>query len=181
MPAAFCAWAVRAVIAAPNRSSAKTKVTKPSISSMSWAQWNRTRWVAWGWRIVTMPTMPATARNRTSTPNIQRQPIAASPTPPTVGPSAGAIAQTMLPTPISRPRRDRGDCSRMILNIRGSATPVPAPCRMRAIMSMGKFTASAASSKPAMHSTTAAMNDVFRVKRWLRYGDSGVTIETTSR
>lgn len=48
-------------------------------------------------------------------------------------------------------------------------------------MSMGKFTASAASSKPAMRSTTAAMNDVFRVKRWLRYGDSGVTIETTSR
>ena len=87
----------------------------------------------------------------------------------------------MLPTPMSRPRRDRGDCSRMILNMSGSATPVPAPCRMRAIMSMGKFTASAASSKPAMHSTTAAMNDVFRVKRWLRYDDNGVTIETTSR
>ena len=75
--------------------------------------------------------------------------------PPTVGPSAGATATTMPPTPISMPILLFGDCSRMILNINGSAIPVPAPCSIRAVISIGKFNVQATIRQPVMQSTIA--------------------------
>lgn len=52
---------------------------------------------------------------------------------------------------------------------------------MRAIINIGKITEAAAMGNPAMHNATAAANDALSVERWLRYDDSGVTTETTSR
>ncbi|PAU66947.1 hypothetical protein B1400_1718 [Bifidobacterium italicum] len=73
---------------APARSSADTKAMKPIISSTSCTHLKRTRSVGRGWRIVAAPTKPAITRNGIRIANIQRQPIADTPTPPTVGPSA---------------------------------------------------------------------------------------------
>ena len=45
----------------------------------------------------------------------------------------------------------------MILNINGSAIPVPAPCNIRAVISIGKFNVQAAIRQPVMQSHHSVM------------------------
>lgn len=81
---------------------------------------------------------------------IQRQPRFSATHPPSDGPMAGAMAVTKLPTPIMMPMFWSGACSWMILNMSGSAMPVPQPSRMRPHSSMGKLCAHAPHVMPEM-------------------------------
>lgn len=68
----------------------------------------------------------------------------------------------------------------MMLDINGSAMPVPAPCSSRATISIGKFNVHAAIRQPAMHSRIAVRKMFFSGYLRFRYEDSGVTRETIS-
>ena len=94
---------------------------------------------------------------------------------------AGAVEVMKLAMPIMRPMLLRGTCSKMILNMRGSATPVPTPCTRRPARSTGKAGASAAASVPAKKHEAPTMNSVRMVKRRRRYDDVGMMMDSTSR
>lgn len=85
------------------------------------------------------------------------------------------------PTPISRPSRLAGACPRMMLNIRGNAIPVAAPCISRPASSTEKWGASAHSTVAPRNSRLATRNSAFSVWRRFRKDDSGTTRANASR
>ena len=88
-----------------------------------------------------MPSKKATASTGSNAAKIMRQPKFSASQPPTEGPTAGAMAVTSVPTPIIVPMHSRGACSVMMLNISGSAMPVPMPSSRRPTISAGKLCA----------------------------------------
>ena len=127
------------------------------------------------------PHAKETARNGSSTRKMVRQPHVCTMAPPTEGPTAGAVAVMSVATPIMRPMRLSGACSMMMLNMSGSARPVPRPCTTRPAMSIQNAGAAAHSTVPAAKSAMAATNSVFVRKRRLKNDDSGTTQASTSR
>ncbi|RSX46504.1 hypothetical protein D2E23_2263 [Bifidobacterium callimiconis] len=179
--AAPSACALNEVMASPPRSTAKMNDTNAmTIHSTC----NGLRCVSTVGVTCRMEINPNTMK-MTSSANvmtkIQRHGMNVPTRPPTVGPRAGAVAQTRLPMPMSMPILDLGDCSRMMLNISGNAIPVPAPCSTRAESSIGKLSVHAANRLPARHRIMAIIKIVFIAILRLKYEESGVTNATTNR
>ena len=86
-----------------------------------------------------------------------------------------------LPKPIIVPIRSIGTCSKMMLNIRGSAIPVPAPWMARPSSSRLKFGAKPSMRRPAKKSKLAVMNSFLVLKVDFKTADSGTMTEMTSR
>ncbi len=121
------------------RSTANTSEAKlaETASHPATSNFSRTTW--WLWRIEKMPSKKATASTGSKAAKIIRQPKFSASQPPTEGPTAGAIALTSVPTPIIVPMHSRGACSVMMLNINGSAMPVPTPSSRRPTINIGKL------------------------------------------
>ena len=119
------------------------KRSQPGIS-----KWSEV--VSWLWRMAIMPSTNATRSNGNRAAKIARQLNVSESQPPTEGPTAGATAVTSEPTPIIKPRFFCGACSVMMLNMSGSATPVPIPSSTRPISSAGKTCAVMPHTMPAM-------------------------------
>ena len=75
----------------------------------------------------------------------------------------------------------RGTCSKMMLNMRGSATPVPTPCTKRPASSTGKAGASAAVSVPARKQEAPATNSARMVSADADTKTMGMMTDSTSR
>ena len=93
--------------------------------------------------------------------NIILHPKAVATIPPKEGPTAGAIAVIKVATPIINPRFSSGTCSKTILNINGSAIPVPTPCIILPDNSTGKEGAMSASNVPEKNRVIAVQNSFF--------------------
>lgn len=132
-------------------------------------------------RMQAAPRANDAATSGTSTQNTARQLRTLTRKPPSDGPMAGAVEVMKLAIPIISPMFLRGTCSKMMLNMRGSATPVPTPCTKRPASSTGKTGASAAVSVPARKQEAPATNSARMVKRRRRYEDMGMMTDSTSR
>ena len=106
--------------------------------------------------------------NGSSTTKIMRQPNASTIAPPAKGPTAGATAVISDATPIISPILSSGACSSTMLNISGSASPVPTPWISRPPRSQEKDGAAAASTVPKRNRSAAVRNSAFIAKRRFR-------------
>ncbi len=132
-------------------------------------------------RIAYMPEMNERTSTGRSERKISRQPKDSTTQPPNEGPTAGASAQMSDATPIIMPVRSSGACSSTMLNISGSATPVPAPCISRPRSSIAKLSASAPSSVPTKKRMLAVRKRRRIGNRALRNAESGMMTASMRR
>ena len=133
------------------------------------------------WRTDRPPRTKETRSSGSTAQKIMRQPKRLTMYPPMEGPTAGAKAHTSMPAPTMTPSRSKGACSMMMLNMRGSAIPVPAPCRRRPSRSSRKSGDQAPRRVPKMKSSAAVRKSFFMGNRSFRYPDSGITTASTRR
>ena len=160
---------------------AKTRATNPAAMSRNWTGAKETRPISWAWRIVRAPSTRAMTRKGTSTRKIERHPSAPMRKPPSEGPTAGAMAVMSVARPIMVPIRSWGTCCSTMLNISGSATPVPTPCRMRPPIRSEKCGAAALMIVPARKVIMAARKSVRARNLRFRNEEIGMIAESTSR
>ena len=125
--------------------------------------------------------MADTIRIGSKHPKIIRQPAKLIINPPRDGPTAGPKAIVSVANPIIIPIFFVGTCSIMILNIIGSAIPVPAPCRIRPNMSTEKLGDHKPNNVPAIKSAKDAPNKVRVIKRFFNQEDAGIMMANTKR
>ena len=115
-----------------------------------------------------MPQIRENSSSGSKATKIMRHPKASTIAPPAKGPTAGAIAVISEAMPIISPSLSSGACSNTILNISGSARPVPTPWISRPASSSAKLGDTAARTVPAKNRQAAVQNSAFMGKRRFR-------------
>ena len=112
---------------------------------------------------------------------INRQPRLFTTNPPNVGPTAGATAVIKDPTPIMEPILLAGTDSKIILNIKGKAIPVPKPCKTRPTNKSPKLGAQASNKTPLVNKRLALRNNFLVTNRFFNSADNGTIIATINK
>ena len=98
-----------------------------------------------------------------------------------MGPIAGAIAVIKEPIPIIKPILEVGTCSKIILNIKGKASPVPIPWIIRPPSKIINDGAQASITAPIINSKLAAKKIPLVGKFFFKIADNGTTMAITSK
>jgi len=112
-----------------------------------------------------MPATRATPRMGTGSRNAQRQPMAATTTPPSTGPSARPSAPADAHVPSARVRSDGAKAIAVIAMAGASIIPAPTPMSARARMSTGNDSASPPSSDATPNNAIPARKTPLRPNR----------------
>ena len=103
-----------------------------------------------------MPSRSPSSAKGTPRKNTARQPNWSTITPPSVGPSAGAITTPTAYSPIADPRRSAGNTWKMICMPSGCTIPAAAPCITRPAISTPSLGAAPETIDPHTNITIAA-------------------------
>ena len=136
-----------------NRPSAD--VASPGRSRLAWVS---SRDSSMKRRLATIPRAPT----GTLTKKIQLQSMCSVIRPPTSGPIASASADVPAQIPMAVPRSRGGNVAAMIDSVAGFIKAAPAPCRIRAPMSISEEPASPQRSEASVKTTIPMMNTSLR-------------------